>query len=1431
MQPKILQAPVLADPIEEAKKILLEAANKVSKGLSLREVLVFIKAETRKLASNIKKDAAKKEEGLFSIRILSIACFHIEKLMNDSTVESRFKPTIANRLLNKIAENAEKLFRSKTVQPTNLAGNFQQDILVWKIKFEKLLELQREGAAKAREIAGAFINMILDPLNSQHVVNLRSKLKTFKSDLQADLGGEYRKAAEILLEMFGGISGVNGDASRMIDALDSLAVQLETVQLNTAILDNSAQFIDFSRLSGLIGKGSNAGMSGKSLGLSGYDKAYFDARAKLTDTSKNSSTGYSNYELYQALSQAYIGDYTSYYNGGKYVTSGNYLQRDLIALYEGIYFDGKNWVRAKVDGKQVTGLLENKEFARLRQKFKKEFGSKAILSLNLRAQYDLFFFTKPAMEKQGLWNKDGVKQLEQIIAKLDPTLSFSAEYLTPAQGLTVGFSIEDFNDSYAAGKLNMTIITLQNGQQIKGNVTKDAQGNYQVGELTINATTGKAILKAGGSTEEVQIATFLIPDETIGSGLDIQLSSITSNLQNTSSLQQFPSVKLEGFFAHAMPILARYPSSTRMDMVDIISASQDAIISQWSQALPTTSVISDITSARRAVMRFNQDLERLLVSTNARDVAINEVKASDKVSDMKTVTQWEKTFKELTDNVYRQTVVVNPFVNVHYTQFQYYKEHDGVWISPESEADLKRFFSPEGLQMVQDPIEPSVNIDKYAYSLSASVAKAITDAVILYGPKEAPKLYFNSADLYSNFNYQKENDRSYWHLNAGGLGFWGRNTFLDANFDFNGETGIESGSFRVSTKNMPISKSGITLRDGRVLGDVEEGAVFSQIEAYMLAQMPLDNNAAFFIKKDNKTGKFSVRVAARTTNGDFKTLVALENLEDRHVAVLLSHFELNNKLISPSFTAKFNSEIPKDRDGILKYINSKDFAGMVFATNIGQKVGLALFDDPNFDSKSLSNEVRDLLVKDDGRGLFWPTKYDRRQAISLFYDVSSKIGLYADITNTKFSEHYVRVKDPRTGEYVKKKVQDTKMSPDEFAVRFVKDNSFSIGVSLNRRTPGGTGIDSYSFDGKVRLGKTKMQFSTLYGNSLDLLPYSFANLDLSENIGASKLVVTNSDKLRRYAYVNLLYNTKGKLWKPNEVISRSIAARYDNLLGITNSSLALSEQFSKVPGFYNAGFGAIFTKNAFDADFDIQTAGNYRTEMYLVGANVRNIQFKGGSISFGGLYGQYRFQEGLPKYDVIGGGTRITIGNVKLALQAAYLGDPGAFAAALGLQYDAKDSSFYFIASGRKEKSYQAWNLYTMIRGSRFGVYLLYDNEKIEIVTNPGDHPTEVGSLVSKLQQRAGAQLFYSSPNGMWRVSAGLVWKEEFQKGEQYRYDNRLTGQIAMDYFRVPGADKPWWIPSSLASASFILESDLRRTQDTDRRNIVARMQLRFVVF
>ena len=113
------------------------------------------------------------------------------------------------------------------------------------------------------------------------------------------------------------------------------------------------------------------------------------------------------------------------------------------------------------------------------------------------------------------------------------------------------------------------------------------------------------------------------------------------------------------------------------------------------------------------------------------------------------------------------------------------------------------------------------------------------------------------------------------------------------------------------------------------------------------------------------------------------------------------------------------------------------------------------------------------------------------------------------MTNTRLSETYIDAIDPITGEKIKKKVEDTKMSPDEFSVRFVKDKSYSAQLSLDRRTPG-AGIDSYSFDGKIKTGKTKIQFTTLFGNSLGLLPPSFANLDLSEKIGSTRLVVTNS---------------------------------------------------------------------------------------------------------------------------------------------------------------------------------------------------------------------------------------------------------------------------------------------------------------------------------
>jgi len=1310
---------------------------------------------------------------------------------------------LTRKYLGDVYDVKNGFWTGQQAQPSQIGkpgeSTIANSVVMLEAGFKKyILDNKKDAAAKAVwGLAGAYMNMMSDPLNTSHVGTFQQKLKDYQNQKgTADAAGKkvYEAGERLFVQAFG--MGTKEGGMDYQKAQD-FSTQLLNVQLRTAQIDNSAPFINFDDVRKVILMRAGSPEQEKAYAaLSSNEKNYYDARRTLLDENREKGRDYSNLQIYGFVSAAYMGR-------GK---STPYSGSDLISAIEGI-----------MDGSTSAG----KAYWSARSEFEKEFGSgiMPITSMNIRAQYDFFTKTAPEMKRNGMWTLESINVVNDAVVQLDPFLGFSK--FASSVSTSESFSLQSFMANVTAGSL--TTLTLSDGTSVSGIFSKS--GNLlMIGSMTINTSTSKFTISGGAARDISEISTYTAPlklpqtpsVQTVGYG----------NMPDASAMTAFPSAKLDGFFFYAMPELVKhYQPGDINTMVGVIGQSMDVIVSLWSNVGQNTSVVSDVTSTRAALRDFNEKLAKLLVASTAKEAAINEVKAEPYYSSFRTLTLRERTFRQLVTGALQNQLVINPFTDIHLDGLQYYfTPHDGPRVALGSEADVRRLFSDLGLQMVVDPPYMNVVIDKYSNGMRAAVVQAITDATLGFGPKEVPKLYLNSAEarLVTRQTSTKvgdiEQDRTYYYGGAFSM-FSGRNTFYNGFVEVTGNKDGFTGSFNASAYNSPFIGNTV-LEEGRLSGTVSGTGgvtVLDKIETYMRFLTPAKDNAAIYIAKDNATGTFSVRVAYRTKDNKFRTLTTLENMTDRQVRVLLQHFELNNPYFGPTVTAKFDSNMPGGAK-IGDPLSSQNFAGLMFATNFGKNVAIAAFADEAPDSPRLAligESIRTALINDVGLDMqyvkprVYQEGYQERQALSSYFNISEKKGLYVEVFNTK-------------------RVGDTKASPDEYAVRYIVDQKLSVSGSVDRINAGSS-LDSYSFDGKLSVGNVKMQATSAMGVAEAIGTSYYMPSSLTSDPGKYNLVggtsfAINADKvkedntiLRRYAYFNLLYNTKGTLWSQvngDNNINRTIGARYDNLLGWANTTLKVADQESKIPGYERNGYAGLFSdesRKLIRADWDVQASGGnvgpVGVPYNIYGANVRNIRLSDSvSLSAGLIGGKYTLNyAGGTQANALGGaGIRLRVN--KPLWQATVLlqntvEERGGLGGAAGFGIESTDKSktkfsSYTVGSYRKEDffKYRHWNIYNINRVNNFGVYSFYDRQSLDLTASNGIVlPASMPTPEAKQMTQFGGALFYQTTDNKWRVYTQLSSLTErltvtpdrqytvFSLGATY---NRIPGKGKMLYLR-----------------------------------------------
>ena len=1229
----------------------------------------------------------------------------------------------------------------------------------WKRAYDELLYEKSASAGKILDVSTGFVNALLDPLNPAHLNSFTVALEKFRAGKNGAINSkekaEYGQAETLFNNKFG-IS---------LEQAEALISQIDLVRRRVATIDNLSPYIDIRKIDKAVG----------GAGLVGADKEYYDAKAYLLQNTLEGKSPFSNAQVYALASKCYLGvDAPS----------------DLISTNEAI--------------------LRDSAFERNRLEYE---GLSAIIpSLNVRAQQDIYNYTIPEMIKSGLLDRrnpdEGIRAIESAIMRLDPTF---AVFQNPA-GVTGDrrtFTIDGFKafvEKYASENNNtmpfVNITYEQNGisNTVSGQVKKS--GNvYLIGLMSID-TAGQGLIRINGQQiDESAVTSYFVPREPVSLYQAELNTPLVGSVPSQHAWEALPSGKLEGFFRYGMPTLARYPKNSIEPMLNIINAHQDALIASWSAVLPNTDVISDITGAREALRRFNESLESLLFSNDAKEAATSKIKLEPGASSFKTITPRERTFLDLTARSLDTKIVALPHANVQYDPLKHYKLPIGSTIRIGSERDAQNFFGL-GMQSLEMPGKKNIPIEKYFYDMTPAVVNALSQKMRALMPDlKTGRLTFNATDIALSASKREETGKD--DQIGGSLEYrshYGRNTFYNAKSTYL-DNGITTGSFDASAYNSPLPLTRTMLAEGTTSERWEPE--LNRIENYLRFLTPNKNMAAFFVTADEKTNSYSLRVGFQGADGRYTSLTALENLNESQVRLLFQHFNIDSSAFGPQFGAKF---IDKEGSGLVPMdglLDRKDFAGAMFAVNVGLRFGMAGFTDPDFNSATLGQEINRLLVSELGL----PTEktkvkvsYNRRDAFSSFFDVNQSAGLYAQIFSTRKESE---------GETV-----------PEFSVKYVVDNRFSAegGVALSSWEDKGEVTDYYGI-GRYRMGNSRLQLATATSDSSLLsLPSSIINLG---HVGATEMLYNLDDnsKLERYAALNLLYQTEGTLWSQvdgRNNLNRTVSMKYDDLLNWHNSSLSFAQQKSNLPEYANNAYAGLFTfrgpgRTMIDTQTSAATLDDYKTEAY--GLNVREIWLDSegrNKLSLGAIFGS-RKQEGKTD-ELAGGGMRVTLGDCVLALQGVNLGNENDNAGAFGFAYlsrqserarlnyaefelnEAKTSAKnerdparkaalenkvkklqanvdtlrenalkpefrnYFIASGRKEKStgYSNWNLYDLARYRQAGMYAYYDEQKEVLTVAETQSPEQIAKLT-----QSGARLFFISQNGVWQVFGEVTDSEE----------------------------------------------------------------------
>ncbi|MCX6772126.1 MAG: hypothetical protein NTX79_08840 [Candidatus Micrarchaeota archaeon] len=1332
--------------------------------------------------------------------------FWTEKSASPASIPSvgtQTESTIANSVIM-LKDNFKKYF---LIRKAKKAEDLPQDIRALMAKNGYTLDQVKAAAESARGLAGAYMNMVIDPLNTAQVGLFKQKADEYQAladNAFKEKGGgaaikiaNYRIGEQLFIKAFG------FEDAAMKGRVDyskakRFADQMLTVQLHVAQLDNSAPFINFENIENLRKLDKDSAPWQKAYNtLSSMEKNYYDACLTLQDPKIENGYDFSNRQVYEYVSSAYLG------RG----MSTPYSGADLISVNEDI--------------------MRGDAYKNARAEFEKTFGSglRPITSMNLRAQYDFFMKTAPEMKRNGLWTLDGIGVINDAIVKLDPFLGFST--FASSVSTKEAFSLQAFNADVTVGSI--TTLTLSDNTTVSGILVKNADGSLTIGGMTI---TGNTFTISGSSTVHSisEIVSFTKP-------LTVPVTPTVStvgygNIPDFSAMTALPSPKLDGFFFYAMPVLVKnYQPADIGTMMSVISESQNSIITMWTLNNQNTTSISDVTSARAALRSFNEKLATLLVASTAKQAAINEVKAEPYFSNFRTLTIREREFRDLAAAAIQNQLTIDPFIDIHYDGLEYYFDPDiGPRVQRGNIESVRRLFSDIGLQMVVDPPSLNIHISKYSNGMRAAVVQQITDATTGFGPNEAPVLYLNAAyaSLVTRQNESKLGnviqDRGYYY---GGTfsGYYGRNTFYNGDVEVTGDRNGYTGHFGASAYNSPFIGSTI-LQEGRLSGDISGNnankVALERIENYMRFLTPEKNNVAIYISKNNADGTYSARVAYRTKENGFRTLTVVENLTDSQVRVMLQHFEINNPYFGPTLTAKFDS-YKVDGAKIGDPLSSQNFAGMMFATNFGKNVAMAAFDDPDPESprlRQLGESIRSSLINDMGMNIpyqqyrIYQEDYTHRQALSTFFNLTEKKGLYAEVFNTQ--------KGTPNAPSGSTAPADTKASPDEFGVRYIVDEKLSLSGSIDRINPGSR-FDAYSFDGKAYIGNTKVQVTSAMGVASALgsyysLPTTLTVPGQNELIGGTSVGI-NSDKiaddntvLRRYAYLNLLYKTNGTLWSQlngPETVNRTIGARYDNLLGWAHTTLKVADQENRMPGFQRSGYAGLFSdesRKMIKADWDAQAAGGtvgYVGVPYnIYGLNVRNLKLSNSvDLSFGAVGGTYtlHYASGAKTEALGGAGMRLRwnrpLAQTTFLLQGT-VEQNGGFggAAGVGVESTKKSStraSSYTVASYRQEDffKYRHWNAYNINRVNNFGTWLVYDFQSMDLAASRNlILPTTIPVLEQKQKTQLAGALFYQTTDNMWRVYTQLSsLNEKFAVSPDRQY---TTFSLGASYNHIPGKSK-----------------------------------------